>query len=67
MAKFFDDSRHYLPGDPEMKRYFGSEEVQAQRRHNGTSPPYYKIGRKIIHQGSDLNAYFEARKFPQAG
>jgi hypothetical protein len=40
----------------------GSREKQAQMRHHGRSPVYYRLGRKIIYQGSDLNNWANSQR-----
>ncbi len=62
MAKLFDDARNYMPDDPEIIEVMGSKEAQAQKRYYGTSPVYYRLGRKIIYRGADLNAWAEVQK-----
>lgn len=54
--KTFDDDRNYVLGDPELD-LLGSREKLAQWRHKRRGPPFYKIGRKIIYQGTDLNTW----------
>ena len=62
MAKLFDDDRHYCPSDPEIQSLLGNSAKQAQMRHYGRSPAFYRLGRKIIYHGADLNAWAEARR-----
>ena len=62
MTKLFDDSRHFQPNDPEIVELLGSSTKQAQMRHFKRSPSYYRLGRKIIYHGADLNAWAEANK-----
>jgi len=52
----FEDKRNYQPTDPEILSLLGSREKQAQMRHHGRSPVYYRLGRKIIYHGSKVNA-----------
>ena len=61
MAFLFDDSRNYVLGDPELK-LLGSRELLAQWRHKGRGPTYYRLGRKIIYHGSDLNEWVAASR-----
>ena len=61
MPKLFDDDRTYVLGDPELA-LIGDREKLAQWRHRGFGPAYYKLGRKIIYLGEDLNAWAEARR-----
>jgi len=51
----------YVLGDPELE-LLGSREKLAQWRHKGRGPAYYKLGRKIVYSGSDLNGWVEKRK-----
>ncbi|MBS9717245.1 MerR family transcriptional regulator [Pseudohalocynthiibacter aestuariivivens] len=62
MDKLFEDGRNYLPDDPEVIEVMGSRTKQAQMRHHKTSPSYYRLGRKIIYRGVDLNAWAEAQR-----
>jgi len=62
MTKLFDETRHYQPTDPEMLELLGSKAKQAQMRHYGRGPAFYRLGRKIIYHGADLNAWAEAKK-----
>jgi len=62
--KLFDDERNYGPNDPEIIENVGSPALQAQKRHNGTAPSYYRLGRKIIYTGVDCNAWAEAQRHP---
>ena len=55
--KFFEDERNYLPDDTEVQAVLGDKEKQGQMRHRGTSPDYYRFGRKIVYRGCDLNRY----------
>ena len=41
----------------------GDREKLAQWRHKGIGPAYYKLGRKIIYRGEDLNTWAEAQRF----
>lgn len=61
MAHLFDTNRNNVLGDPELD-VIGSREKLAQWRHRGTGPPFYRLGRKIIYRGEDLNAWAEARR-----
>lgn len=61
MPTIFESDRTYVLGDPELD-LLGSREKLAQWRHKGCGPAYYKLGRKIVYSGSDLNAWVEKRK-----
>jgi hypothetical protein len=58
MADLFENDRNYVLGDPELD-LFGSREKLAQWRHRNVGPAYFKLGRKIIYRGGDLNAWAE--------
>lgn len=60
-SKFFEDDRHYILGDPELE-VLGNREKLAQWRHKRKGPPYFKLGRKIIYRGADLNAWVDAHR-----
>lgn len=62
MTRLFDPNRTYTLGDPDLD-ILGSRELLAQWRHKNIGPPYYKIGRKIVYHGADLNTWAEANKF----
>lgn len=61
MAKLFEDIRNYTLSDPELE-IIGNREKLAQWRHKGVGPAFYRLGRKIIYRGSDLNAWAEAHR-----
>ena len=61
MTNLFEQNRNYLPGDPELD-LIGDRAKLAQWRHKRTGPAYYKLGRKIIYCGADLNAWAEANR-----
>ncbi|MFN0114178.1 MAG: helix-turn-helix transcriptional regulator [Paracoccaceae bacterium] len=66
MANLFEQDRAYQLGDPELES-IGSRAKLAQWRYQGIGPPYYKLGRKVVYRGADLNAWAEARRVdPQA-
>ena len=58
----FEENRNYQPTDPEILSLLGSREKQAQMRHHGRSPTFYRLGRKIIYQGSDLNNWANSQR-----
>jgi hypothetical protein len=62
MTNLFDETRHYQPTDPEIISVLGNLAKQAQMRHFRRSPSFYRLGRKIIYHGADLNAWAEANK-----
>ena len=61
MAKLFEDNRNYVLGDPELE-LIGSREKLAQWRHKNMGPAYYKLGRKVVYRGRDLNVWAEAHR-----
>lgn len=54
MPKLFEDDRNYVLGDPELD-LIGDRAKLGQWRHQNVGPAYYKLGRKVIYRGSDLN------------
>lgn len=67
MKTLFDENKHYQPTDPEILNLLGSADKQAQMRHFKRSPSYYRLGRKIIYHGADLNAWAEINKVKMVG
>lgn len=65
MTNLFEQNRTYVLGDPELD-IIGDREKLAQWRHKGNGPAYYKLGRKIIYRGADLNAWAESCKVKPA-
>lgn len=61
MTGIFENERNYLLGDSELD-IIGDREKLAQWRHKGTGPAYYRLGRKIVYRGADLNAWAEANR-----
>lgn len=61
MAKLFEDNRNYILGDPELD-FIGNREKLAQWRHKNMGPAYYKLGRKILYHGRDLNSWADANR-----
>jgi len=59
--KIFDDHRAYVLGDREME-LIGHREKLAQWRHKNRGPAYYRIGRKIVYRGIDLNQWLDAQR-----
>ncbi len=66
MPKLFDDNHTYVLGDQELS-LIGDREKLAQWRHKGVGPAYYKLGRKILYRGEDLNEWAEARRIDPVG
>jgi len=54
MPNIFDNDRNYVLGDTELD-LIGDRDKLAQWRHKGHGPSYYKLGRKVIYRGCDLN------------
>ena len=54
--KLFDQNRNYVLGDEELN-LIGDRDKLAQWRHKGMGPAFYRLGRKIIYRGEDLNAW----------
>lgn len=61
MQNLFNDTQNYVLGDSELE-LIGDREKLAQWRHKGVGPAYYRLGRKIIYRGIDLNAWAEANR-----
>jgi hypothetical protein len=61
MASIFDTNRNYVLGDAELE-LIGDRDKLAQWRHKNTGPAFYRLGRKIIYRGADLNAWAEASR-----
>lgn len=61
MAKLFEQNRNYVLGDPELE-IIGNREKLAQWRHKGIGPAFYRLGRKIVYRGEDLNAWAQANR-----
>ena len=62
MANLFENHRTYTLDDPELL-LIGDRDKLAQWRHKNTGPAFYRLGRKIIYLGSDLNAWAEENRF----
>ena len=63
----FDENRLYQPTEPEILNLLGSKEKQAQMRHYGRYPAFYRLGRKIIYRGLDLNEWANAQRVDPNG
>ena len=61
MPTIFENDRNYVLGDPELE-ILGNRAKLAQWRHHGRGPAFYKLGRKIVYRGSDLNAWVEKHR-----
>lgn len=60
MNELFEDNRNYTLDDPELA-ILGNKAKLAQWRHRGVGPSYFKLGRKIVYQGSELNNWAAKR------
>ncbi|MCO4775950.1 MULTISPECIES: MerR family transcriptional regulator [Lentibacter] len=65
MANLFEQNRNYVLGDYELN-IIGDRDKLAQWRHKGMGPAFYKLGRKIIYRGEDLNAWADAQRVEPA-
>ena len=65
MANLFEQNRNYVLGDYELN-IIGYRDKLAQWRHKGMGPAFYKLGRKIIYRGEDLNAWADAKRVEPA-
>jgi hypothetical protein len=63
----FDDTRTYQQCDPEILALLGSTAKQAQMRHYGRYPAFFRLGRKIIIHGKDLNEWADAQRIDPNG
>ena len=61
MPKLFEDNRTYVLGDPELD-FIGNRDKLAQWRHKNIGPAYFKLGRKVVYHGRDLNAWAGANR-----
>lgn len=61
MPNIFDNDRNYVLGDSELE-LIGDRDKLAQWRHKNMGPAYYKLGRKIVYNGRDLNAWADANR-----
>lgn len=59
--QIFDPNRNYTLGDPELE-LIGTREKLAQWRHRNYGPAYFKLGKKVIYRGVDLNVWAEAHR-----
>ena len=65
MTGLFEQDRNYILGDPELE-VIGDRDKLAQWRHKRIGPAFYKLGRKIVYRGADLNAWAEAQRIDPA-
>ena len=61
MANLFEQNRNYVLGDTELD-LIGDWGKLAQWRHKGMGPAFYRLGRKIIYRGADLNDWAESSR-----
>lgn len=57
MKKLFDDHRNYTQDDPAIVALLGDKTRQAQLRYHRRYPTFYRLGRRIVIKGADLNAW----------
>lgn len=60
-SNIFEETRNYVLGDTELE-LIGDREKLAQWRHKGMGPAFYRLGRKIIYRGVDLNSWAKANR-----
>ena len=65
MPNLFDQNRNYVLGDQELN-IIGDRDKLAQWRHKCMGPAFYRLGRKIIYRGADLNEWAEAQRVDPA-
>lgn len=53
----FDENRIYQSKDPEILTLLGSPQKQAQMRYYKRGPAHFKLGKKVVMHGKDLNAW----------
>ena len=61
MNNLFENNRNYVLGDDELN-LIGDRKKLAQWRHKRLGPAFYRLGRKIIYRGADLNAWADAQR-----
>ena len=61
MDDLFNSNRNYLLGDPELD-VIGDRDKLAQWRHKAMGPAFYRLGRKIVYRGTDLNSWASAQR-----
>ncbi len=61
MTNLFENDRSYILGDSELE-VIGDRDKLAQWRHKGIGPAFYRLGRKIIYRGGDLNTWANAHR-----
>ena len=61
MPNLIEQNRNYILGDPELD-ILGDRDTLAQWRHKRMGPAFYRLGRKIIYRGADLNDWAEASR-----
>lgn len=66
MPNLFDPNRNYVLGDAELD-LIGDRDKLAQWRHKRVGPAFYRLGRKIIYRGEDLNAWANAQRVEPTG
>jgi len=56
-----DQNRNYVLGDDELNLISDRDKL-AQWRQKDMGPAFYKLGRKIICRGADLNEWADAQR-----
>ena len=57
----FESDRYYRPADDAM-RLVAAVGTLAVWRHKRRGPAYFKVARKILYRGADLNRWMDARR-----
>ena len=60
MRRFSNDEFYFATDD--AMRLFGTSGSLALRRHRGQGPPFFKIGRRVLYLGKDLNKFIDSRR-----
>lgn len=62
MTNLFDSNRNYIQDDPEIVALLGDKTRQAQLRYHRRYPTFYRLGRRIVIKGADLNEWAETNR-----
>lgn len=66
MQHLFDPNKNFVLGDPELE-LIGDRAKLAQWRHKGMGPAFYRLGRKIVYRGVDLNSWADSNRCAPQG
>ena len=66
MPDLFENDRTYVLGDCALD-IIGNREKLAQWRYHGKGPAFYRLGRKIVYLGADLNKWAEEQRTDPEG